>query len=167
MTLSLLPQLPLVHLPTHQPGALCPRSCLEQPLESSLTRVNCQCSSHLCNNGRLNQPLADPYQHLVNTNTVIILTAIFHFYSAAGLGGGSSSHAVDSSMQRQQADLQAKILSLLGSSAVVPASKPASSPSAPAGRSGYGSASRYTEDALYGDYSYTDRYRQPSYGGFH
>lgn len=72
-------------------------------------------------------------------------------------------------MQRQQADLQAKILSLLGSSAVVPANKPTPSPSpASAGRSGYGPASRYTEDSLYGsDYSYADRYRQPSYGGFH
>ena len=106
-------------------------------------------------------------------NTTHYYNYSFHLFCSVsaggiGIGGGSSSHAVESNMQRQQADLQAKILSLLGSSAVVPANKPASSPSpASVGRSGYAPASRYTEDSLYGsDYSY-DRYRQPSYGGFH
>ena len=91
--------------------------------------------------------------------------------------GSSFSQSADNNIQRQQADLQAKILSLLGSSAVVPAAKPAPthSPST-SGKASY-PASRYgggggggggrTEDTSYGDYSFADRYRQPAYGGYH
>lgn len=62
-------------------------------------------------------------------------------------------------IQRQQADLQAKILSLLGSSAVVPSPKSQSAgPPPPRG---------YDPVARYGDERGTDHFgRRPEYGSF-
>ena len=73
-------------------------------------------------------------------------------------------------IQRQQADLQAKILSLLGSSAVVPSSSSASSPlagtSKPASSSGYESTlSRGGASVNYQQSGYRGRGYGSGYGG--